>query len=393
VHDVLDRIYFEANIIARYQAVVPAAKTQQVTSNLTELLALALSVAGGRYPSLARFLHEVKQLGDDSESAPDEGMTDVGDTVTIHTIHGAKGLEAPVVWLLDVGARQSPADTYRVLLDWPLGAARPSHFSLMTTQSAIASYQQPYLDQDAAHQQREDYNLRYVAMTRARQVLMVSGVASRRSGGWHQLISSGLSGNPDSPTVTIVHGDSLENRPVSAPVTSAPRARVSLPAAIQLAYPTGKRIQADDTPATYYGKLVHALLAAITPPQTCTDDTLRARYGVQSEFENALECTRRITQQPHLQRFFDPQQYQIAHNEYAYLRADGSTHRIDRLVIFAEEVWILDYKTDQAIDPAELITRHREQLNEYCNAMQNSYQSHVVYCGLITAAGELVRVE
>jgi ATP-dependent helicase/nuclease subunit A len=391
VHDVLDRIYFEANLIARYQAAVPAAMVKQVTSNLTELLALALSLSGGRYPSLARFLHDIDELGGDSEGAPEAGMTDVGNTVTIHTIHGAKGLEAPIVWLLDVGARQPPADGYRVLLDWPLGAARPSHFSLITTQGTVAAYQQPYLAQDAQHQQREDYNLLYVAMTRARQVLMVSGVSSRRTGGWHQLISSGLSGG-DAAAEGIVHGDELTHRSVSAATAVSTQSVITLPAGIQQAYPIGKRKIKDDTLATQYGTLVHALLAAMTPPQQCTDDYLQARFGAQNEFDRALLLARHIIQQPHLQRFFNPQHYQTAHNEHAYLRADGSTYRIDRLVVFADEVWVLDYKTDQQLSTAALIARYQDQLAEYHSAMQCCYPAHKVCCGLITSAGELVVV-
>jgi ATP-dependent helicase/nuclease subunit A len=390
VHDVLDRIYFESNLIARYQAVVPAAMAKQVTSNLTELLALALSVSGGRYPSLARFLHDIQELSGDSESAPEEGMAVVGNTVSIHTIHGAKGLEAPIVWLLDAGARQAPADTYRVLLDWPLGAMRPRHFSFVTTQNSVAEYQQPYLAQDAQHQQREDYNLLYVAMTRARQVLMVSGVTSRRSGGWHQLISAGLADNADGGL--IVHGDALTQRPVTAPVEVPVQGSITLPAAIQQAYPIGQRKMSDETSATQYGKLVHALLAAIAPPQICTDEGLRVSFSGQLEFESALRCVRDIVQQPQLRRFFNPKQYQSSHNEYAYLRADGSTHRIDRLVVFEDEVWVLDYKTDQQISANELISRHREQLAEYRSAMQCCYPAHKVCCGLITSVGELVVV-
>jgi ATP-dependent helicase/nuclease subunit A len=364
---------------------------KQVTSNLTELLALALSVSGGRYPSLARFLHDIQELSGDSESAPEEGMADVGNTVTIHTIHGAKGLEAPIVWLLDAGARQAPADTYRVLLDWPLGAARPRHFSFITTQSSVAEYQQPYLAQDAQHQQREDYNLLYVAMTRARQVLMVSGVTSRRSGGWHQLINTGLAGG-DAEGAPIIHGDALTQRLVTAPVALPAQVSIILPVDIQHAYPIGQRKVNDDTSATQYGKLVHALLAAMLPPETCTDESLHTRFGAQHEFERALQCVHQIVRQPQLQRFFDPQQYQFAHNEYAYLRADGSTYRIDRLVVFADDVWVLDYKTDQQISADELIIRHREQLTEYRSAMQCCYPEHTVCCGLITSAGELVAV-
>ena len=397
VHDLLDRIYFEANLIARYQVAVPVAMCKQVTSNLTELLALALSVSGGRYPSLARFLEEVSVLGNSSDSAPDEGISDVGNTVTIHTIHGAKGLEAPIVWLLDMGARQAPADNYRVLLDWPLGALRPTHFSLMRTPAELALYQRRYIEQETQHSQREDYNLLYVAMTRARQVLMVSGIVNRRNsaGSWHQIIASGFTSvadnNVDAP---IIHGDDFTSRAISAVSPVKRPSAINLPVGLQHIQPVGKRVCAEDSIASRYGTLVHALLEAMTPPHANTDiHALRTRFGAQAEFESAFSMVRQLLQQVHLQRYFDAQQYHLAHNEYAYLRADGSIHRIDRLVIFAQEVWVLDYKTDQHDNAVNLIARHREQLNEYRNAMQSCYPAHSIHCAMITARAEFIVVE
>ena len=94
--------------------------------------------------------------------------------------------------------------------------------------------------------------------------------------------------------------------------------------------------------------------------------------------------------QPHLQRFFDTAQYCRAHNELGYQRLTGSTHRIDRVVEFDNEVWILDYKTDQTGNAQQLIQRHRAQLAEYQTAMRLCYPTHAVHCAIINAAGELV---
>ena len=62
VHDLLDRIYFEGEVLARYRAAVPEAMAEAVAANLHAFLELALAMDSGRYPSLARFLNEVASL-------------------------------------------------------------------------------------------------------------------------------------------------------------------------------------------------------------------------------------------------------------------------------------------------------------------------------------------
>lgn len=390
VHDLLDRIYFEANLIVRYRAVAPAALQNSVEANLTAFIALTLTQSGGRYPSLPRFLLDIAALHQDSDENPDEGETlDAGNTVTIHTVHGAKGLEAPIVWLLDVGARKPKADNYRVLLNWEADAPRPEHFSLVTTQERMAAYQQAYLDKEIQHAQREDYNLLYVAMTRARQALLVSGVVSKSNGqNWHQSILAAL--QPDA--AAAISGDDLTQRSISKTqaVTSEPVA-VMLPAGINQPYPLGTYTARSDTAATDYGTLVHLLLEAITPPNPVQDAALlQAQFGAHPQFANAHQHARSILDQPQLQRFFDPTHYRRAWNELSYLRQNGSSYRIDRVVEFDDEVWVLDYKTDQTDDTQQLIQRHRAQLTEYRMAIQVCYPALSIRCAIVSAGGELV---
>lgn len=392
VHDLLDRIYFEANLIARYRAVAPVALQNSVSANLTAFIALTLTLSGGRYPSLPRFLAQIADLHRDSDENPDEGETlDAGNTVTIHTVHGAKGLEAPIVWLLDAGARKPKADNYRVLLYWAPEAPRPAHFSLLTTQAGIASYQQAYLDNETQHAQRENFNLLYVAMTRARQVLMVSGIANSKAGvqDWHQTILSAMGPSEDGESATS--GDTFTHRNINFhAAVAATTAIPALPVGIQQAYPVGEHTLYSDNAATDYGTLVHLLLEAITPPLQRDETQLQARFNAHPQYSTAHQHARDIVNQPHLQRFFDAAQYRRAHNELSYQRLNGSTHRIDRVVEFDNEVWVLDYKTDQTDDAQQLIQRHRAQLAEYQTAMQLCYPAHAVHCAIINAAGELV---
>ena len=57
-HDLLDRVFHQGEVLARYRSAVPAAMAASVEANLRALLQLALDVDGGRYPSLPRFIDE-----------------------------------------------------------------------------------------------------------------------------------------------------------------------------------------------------------------------------------------------------------------------------------------------------------------------------------------------
>ena len=390
VHDLLDRIYFEANLPARYQSIVPAALRNSVSANLIAFMELTLTLGGGRYPGLPRFLTDIANLRLDPEETPDEGeILDTGNAVSIHTVHGAKGLEAPIVWLLDAGARKAQTSEYRVLLDWPANALRPTHFSLLAKQECSAAYQQVYLDHEAQHAQRENLNLLYVAMTRARQALLVSAVAgSGDYQNWHQTLLSALA--PEQ--ADLLMGDELAHRKLTIqPVATGQPDTIALPDGIRLPRPTGLRSIAGDNMAADYGTLVHQLLETMTPPNPIIDAAwIQTQFGAQAQFTAAWQQCRQLIAQPHLQRFFDPAQYCRAHNELSYLRNNGSTYRIDRVVEFDHEVWALDYKTEQTDDAEQLIRTHRAQLEEYQHAMRACYPGKAAYCALINRAGALI---
>ena len=71
-----------------------------------------------------------------------------------------------------------------------------------------------------------------------------------------------------------------------------------------------------------------------------------------------------------------------------YVNAQGELKRIDRLVEFDTEVWVLDYKTGASHDPAP----YRAQMNEYRGAMQSVYADTAVRCALIFADGTLSEI-
>ena len=192
VHDQLDRIYFEADVLDRYQQAVPEVMRGAVRANLQAFMQRALDTDSGRYPSLPRFLHELMDLREaPAQEAPDEGIVgDAGNAVRIYTIHGAKGLESPVVWLLDAASPPDSGRGYDALVDWPPEDAAPCRFSLSTVKAELSTAQQAIMDSENRLEEREELNLLYVAMTRAQQAFILSGseIRGRKPGLWYEKV-------------------------------------------------------------------------------------------------------------------------------------------------------------------------------------------------------------
>ncbi|MDO8988003.1 MAG: UvrD-helicase domain-containing protein [Sideroxyarcus sp.] len=447
VHDLLDRIYFEGDVLARYSAVLPVEMRAKVIANLHAFMKMALDIDAGRYPSLPRFLQDLRELRDSTDDAPDEGkLGTAGDAVRIYTVHESKGLEAPIVWLLDANAEKKSKDGNDVLLDWPTHEERPLHFSLYTDQASRGKKRAPLFELDAAQQAREEMNLLYVAMTRAQQVLIVSGSsrgedkeANKKAPSWYDRIAAVIDGTTSHSTrptnnVGQVAGYpaqagiqqiedpaqrtnplvGLATRDISFQLDSGLRrnddgGEVELPPIL----PTGKRTTRN-TAQQQRGIWLHALLQHLTPDSPLPTLTpcplprgegvftgLGVRADIQSaelqhrlsipieEFDSLWQQAQHLITLPQLARFFDAQQYRSASNELPYINAKGELKRIDRLVEFDDAVWVLDYKLGDSGDAA----RYRSQMQEYRAAMQSVYTGKRIHSALLFADGTMSEVE
>ncbi len=380
VHDLLDRIYFEGDVLARYTAVLPPEMRAKVAANLHAFMEIALSVDAGRYPSLPRFLQELRELRNSPDDAPDEGrLGTAGDAVRIYTVHESKGLEAPIVWLLDANAEKVSREGNDVLLDWPTHEPQPLHFSFYADQASRGIKRASLFEQDAAQQAREEMNLLYVAMTRAQQALIVSGNKGNKenkSMTWYDRIAAAVSErqNPlQAVTPRPQAGEGQWRRTIVKEAT--------LPAIIL----TGKRA-ARNTAQQQRGIWLHGLLQHLTEGGAAGEHELRQRLAIPGEeIEPLWQQAQRLLAAPQLARFFDMQQYRSACNEMPYVNARGELKRIDRLVEFNDEVWVLDYK----LGDSEGAARYRAQMQEYRTAMQAVYAGKTVRCALVFADGML----
>ena len=381
VHDLLDSIYFEGDLEARYAAAVPAAMRPQVAANLRAFMQLALTQDAGRYPTLAGFIRELASLTDDADAAPGEGLAADGENaVRLLTIHGAKGLEAPIVWLLG-GSDHARGDSYAVLAPWPPEAPQPEHFSLFGKQDEQGTWREPWFAEEADLAQRESDNLLYVALTRARQGLIVSGDADKSA--WLRRVD------------TAWHGMNLPADLPAAPVADDLHV-VELPPRIN-APAIGQRLPpAPANPAAASGELFHACLERHAPPGRPRDlSALAKRLGLAAELTRIEAEACALLAQPHLARFFDPTQYRRACNELELLDAGGQVQRLDRVVEFDDAVWLLDYKTgddSRIAREAELVARHHPQLAGYHTLLTALYPDRPIHAALLLADGRLVKM-
>ena len=328
VHDLLDRIYHEGDVRRRYAAVAPAALHAQIQANLDAFIELALAIDAGRYPSLPRFVDELASLKrHGSDEAPDEGLAAAGDALRVMTIHGAKGLEAEIVVLADAHARAAP-EGESVLVVWPPETPAPYHFSLVARGEATAP--DPARAAWFARGRRrsaaqEDWNLLYVAATRARQVLIVSGTAPARGtldDTWYARLQAA-----EALSVGAAPAQRIE-------AASHDRWVLRFPARAAAHRPAHRRRL--DSEAMRLGRAWHALLehrrAGVDRrrgSRPCADAGAgRERRGGRAACPARMAAVLRRTAEAELELVAD----------------NGDVLRVDRLVEHEDALWIIDFK-------------------------------------------------
>ncbi|MEI4471930.1 double-strand break repair helicase AddA [Frigidibacter sp. MR17.24] len=155
----------------------------EAEDGIDELLTQALTFESGNIPSLTGFLVWLEGGEVEVKRSP-EGA---GRAIRVMTVHGAKGLEAPVVILPDTIRREAQGDAAILTIDghgfWK-AAADEAPAPLSAAKGALK-----------ARSMEERDRLLYVAMTRAESWLVVCGAGeAKNDGDWWTLVSQGLDG-------------------------------------------------------------------------------------------------------------------------------------------------------------------------------------------------------
>jgi ATP-dependent helicase/nuclease subunit A len=410
-HDLLDRICREADAAARYEIELPRVAAARARANLGAFLQLALEADSGRYPSLARFLDYVEELAQAAGEAPDETPPPAGQgQVRVLTIHAAKGLEAPAVFLVNAG-RLLAARVPPWLIDWPPEAERPALMLVAGRSGERDPCSEELILRQQQRDAREDLNLLYVAVTRARQFLHISGFRQANSGqrrSWHdhaeaalrQLGSGSATPLQGMAEEALCYGSGDTMRGVSPPCIGEtapddPRLRTPIPAAAAaIAAPSAlaNATEAEatiDPEAALRGSAIHLLLQWLSEDPLQHDAALlsRLRSRLPGELRDAdtarwLQSARTLLAAPQLNRWFDPRRYVRAWNE-VFCGEGERGGIIDRLVDDGTALWILDYKTTPDPDAMELAQRYRPQLQAYAAAVRKVFPDRALRAGLV----------
>jgi len=411
VHDLLDRIYCEGDVLNRYHSAYPAHLQHRVAANLTRFIELALEIDSGRYPSIGRFVSRLHTLQQQEQDAPDEGSPlQAGSRVRLMTIHAAKGLEAPVVFLVDSTNVRNSSVAHQAIVDWPAQAPRPVSFLLAGTKEQQDAFTQNILDRHAKAETREDANLLYVAITRPKQFLFISGCQPQRGSelGWYgflqapfveaaeELSTTGwtfTSGQPAThtakittvPEISTVAPDKIQPLVLEKPKSNIAPSNVSATPAAPLISPM------DDPDARTRGIAIHRMLQLLSeqatdiPQRVATELDLPADDDLTAWFNSANTVFQSAT----FSHLFDPAQFISAHNEVPlhYTNEGHSVYGIiDRLVISKKCIWLVDYKThhiDNATELDALAEHYQSQLNYYRIGIQRLWPTLPIEAGLL----------
>ena len=389
----------------------------EVDDVINEFLNMALSHEQGDQPAMLGFVTDMRQ----NQSQIKRELSEAGGAIRVMTVHGAKGLEAPIVFVLDATVAPTGAQNAKPIL---LNAdhEKPQDAYLLWAQGSSkkqAEIVSGLKDSAKAEDDAEYRRKLYVALTRAEDELYITGVAKKgQEKSWHQMVLDGLQehcreikdadGNLTCWQFPANLGDPLsgakcrnEEDAAEAPAwftTAAPVPavrRILEPSAHDEDFvPKKGKPSGDAELARLKGTSLHALLQFL--PQFPIDQREKlahqALLNLMPEHKalhsdmvgRALE----IIGAPQFGAFFG----ENARAEVAVaadIEFEGKptriTGRIDCLVVNDEEVKIVDFKSDANPpgDGSTIPVHYRQQLERYRAVLRKQFPNRPINCAIL----------
>ncbi len=395
---------------------------QDANDPINEFLDLALSYERDHAPSLEGFLHWLERGETQIKRDLEQGQ----DQVRVMTVHGAKGLEAPIVFL---------ADTVRVpdktpALLWPeinpaggVGAPGGGPTPLWAPIRAMEEgvMQQARADAEQARD-REYRRLFYVALTRAADRLYICGFegkSGRKDHCWYDMAWRALAALPEIEKPADLTGG-MRLHSAQAKVPPAPEAvdqperqdlpdwasrpapkepvppRPLAPSRPDESEPSVASPLADGGQARFQrGNHIHRLLQSLPDQAEGLREAAAARYLAlpahvmdPAQQQEILAETMAVLRHPDFAPIFGPgSRAEVALT--ALLSGRVVSGQVDRVLITDSEILVVDYKTNRPppLQAAEVEVAYLRQLASYRAALMEIYPEKTVRCALLWTDG------
>ena len=388
---------------------------------IDELLASAIEFEHQEIGSLDRFIAwfsrgevEIKR----DPSAPTNA-------VRVMTVHGAKGLEAPVVILADATADPSRLGGIQRTLDFPV----PNIGSVPLIRPRKAERVSPFAEliaEEEARDLQEHWRLLYVGLTRAQERLVIAGLQPKTKNGvrpencWHTSVERALVSLGAHPVDDPEWGQILRYRgsvavsavrPKPAPLALARPpipdwARTPAPPEARPPQPLAPSAIAEDSEAlpppsdaaraaAERGALIHQLLERLAEVEIPKRHGTALRWLERSAGLSHASARAEIAgtvcdilSDPRFSTLFGAGS--LAEAPLAATLPDGTVvaGTVDRLLVEDKRVSVIDFKTGRVPPSADAIpASHKAQMSAYTGALRVIFPGREVRAALLYTSG------
>lgn len=417
---------------------------EDIADALDEFLNAALHYEQSHTPSLQGFVDRFMRGEAEIKREQEQHRHD---QVRIMTVHGAKGLQAPIVFLPDAARKGHDHPGARIRLIWPQDAQEDEKgMPLWSPRKEFdAALYAPLRDAARARQEEEYRRLLYVALTRAEDRLYVCGHQSGKGAPagdcWHSLLDAhfpqdalrvpftqdGVAMTDDDgvPFMTKVHSCAQEAPPAlekaaegekSAPVPPRPAwVLEGAPAEPAPAVPLAPSRPTDEEPAAMgplaqsedwrfrRGIVVHKILEIL--PQIAPEKRASALAAALARPALDLDAPRQKELAQEIMAV-------MTHAAFAPIFGAGSraevpvvglvgetvsdkktaqalSGQIDRLLVRDDEILIVDYKTNRPPPSRaeDVPALYLKQMAAYVSLLRRVYPDRAVRCALLWTDG------
>lgn len=393
---------------------------EEARDPIDELLQAALDFEANDTPGLQPFIDWFDRAQGDIKRE-DDGQ---GDVVRLLTVHGSKGLQAPVVILADAAANPNRPGA-RDRLDWtgPEGALPLIPPRATERMPALAAA----LETAQAEEREEHWRLLYVGMTRAEERLIVAGALGAREKGivpeqsWHGAIGRAMQAmgaqaqedarwgmrwvwrgsealkpkareKEEPETSEVVDRPAWIDQP--APQEARPPRPLAPSAAVEDKTPDPPPSPAQRA-AARRGQCLHALFERLpdVPPderRAAAARWLERSAGVEdaAERDAMIDHALAIFDDPRFSALFRPEALAEAPIA-AVVGTEVIAGTVDRLLVEPERILLVDFKTGRQApqDAGTVPEAHLRQMAAYVAVLEVIFPGRAVEAALLYTAG------